>query len=38
MIQRFKVLEKYINNEATGIYKQGDAVDVVSETNNCLNL
>lgn len=37
MIQRFKVLEKYINNEATGIYKQGDVVDTVAEPTNCIN-
>lgn len=37
MLQRFKVLEKYINNEATGIYKQGDEVDVVASESNCIN-
>lgn len=36
MIVRYKVLEKYINGEFTGIYKKGDEVDISSDESKCL--
>lgn len=36
MIVRYKVLEKYINGESTGIYKKGDQIDITSDETGCL--